>query len=1690
MTTVATRLAAGGLLPAKTKTDKATTESIVARTYHHPALNGRAVVRLASDRLGEAEDLAMDFLGFETPEVSKPVAVQQRRILSFAAWALINDPDNARYALDLVKQMKKVARRAKSKPGHAWDSYTEIAQELGRSARHFLPPYWEEVGRTYKDLGNQTYAGRALSKSLEAERVHALESDRERRRDVVLEFALSGCLAGKALSEYSSDLQDQYPPKEAFEIFRDLCTRRTRGGMAPWASLAKDFMKMAKAADLNADEELESWLESVVEAPAMGRVSQQFWKSCSKHCERIVARSPAFAIGLLQLTKPADDYYDNDKTDVWLDLLDRWGVLEYLWEEGHQGAPPLGEPVAVWFGRLLREKRPASKRILEMFQKLIPRLRKENVPLSLAEPRRYYCMHIDVDVLEAALANQIPVADPPEGVEIDFQGWLGKEQDHEFRNQDIVCASQDERFHDILLKSLDSALMPHHGQRVYGAYVQTDDQLNFPQAANDRPGVKELWRQHLSGMIDELELSGAASFVDIRLRLISTLWPETLSTFPELASRLTDFNPVEVIQRTLQAGVIDEYGLPALEAAVEQNEIKLQLSSYRHYNCSLTFPDVILHDGTHAWVVRGTGETTQQELHVPKDCAVNSIKLVGDDLAVGYHDKTWSYYFYWTSAPDQPRSVDHTFSYFRDCLAVPCEDGGVFLGDRIIYPGDKKPPVSFLFFHDGTRFWRCNQEYDEVSGEFNWKLYEVDAQTGKKLRDSLPAWFETENRDQVIGYFSQLIPAAAGCAETPLGSQDGMLGWKVVQRGDGSYYGEGIDGRRWDQPLLDGRHGVQAPVGLLKQPGTDSYLPVSAMGETREDVNCLWDPTGSTVIARLQPFATPYAAGQCVLLPMTYWHLFQPRHEASSRKLRKISLKQCQTFFEEAEQDLNQIKAEQLKDRTLKYDDLPMPPMPKLVAAVKKFLPQAPERMVTGVAGVVGEVASHIVGFKNKLDELITSVDQEDPGSEITSEQTIEAASHSWNLPRPGYYSFSKEGTSLTKHLTAVAKFLKGESPAGPLPGSQIIWYQLLEGIRLQSWRAYWRASASQLQEKSSTQVLWFELLKFWSELGLVDLPGQFAVMQGYPAKAPKNQRGQIDVETNAGEAYSIQKGKDLFVVLECERYGQLPYEILRYSTAKTPGKPPGINVENIRELKPDVQSKELKALAETMQEQDELVLPTPGELKSVAEKLGVSAAEIALIWLAGLKMDSYEHNFLPSEIRKKLGLKVTEVSAAALSLKNLNEDLFEKLCESIVTPATAPFAEDRGPAFESLIQTWETSMPRRLPLDADLQKKLSAIAKQSAWHRGSQELLLNLAADPVKHPLLQPQEMQIEYSKGDFYPEMNIVAKKQEAAIDVELLRSTAQLVGLIHNFTPADHEARALMPALMKQVTKLLKSPKTLFLLRALFLHDYGAKKKLPTPEEWLSQNLGKGKKDKKQPILRYDDELVSAAACDSIYRVLIAFHPAALKGPAELNRLQGILNYHVGEDYYSGRHNGLQTVVLLMSPGFRKLEKSILASGSEPEQWLQNPLLTAPDVVAEIQKKYKISEDAAILYAQLLALPDPSTANLRTWNGWTPARVKKAAAELIDKELVLEAKRVRAGRNIFLPGEWTELKTPWLPLETWKTEHLVELDLELSVPFPAGGPLVLRPFEELFTAAWERVKAGDEPRYEEVKRKRSRK
>ena len=60
-----------------------------------------------------------------------------------------------------------------------------------------------------------------------------------------------------------------------------------------------------------------------------------------------------------------------------------------------------------------------------------------------------------------------------------------------------------------------------------------------------------------------------------------------------------------------------------------------------------------------------------------------------------------------------------------------------------------------------------------------------------------------------------------------------------------------------------------------------------------------------------------------------------------------------------------------------------------------------------------------------------------------------------------------------------------------------------------------------------------------------------------------------------------------------------------------------------------------------------------------------------------------------------------------------------------------------------------------------------------------------------------------------------------------------------------------------------------------------------------------------------------------------------------------------------------------------------------------YAHDPARSAGQLVAEVAPRLGLGADAATLYLQLLALPDPTDRNVTAWTGWKPARLKAAPA-----------------------------------------------------------------------------------------------
>ena len=256
-------------------------------------LGNRTVVKLIAEQLTQAEKLIQEFLGLE-PGVAEPVGAALTRAVGFPAWPILQDPPNARHALNLVADVEWAKRMAQGSPGKVADRFTELATGLANAAPHFLPTLYEELARIFDSVGNAKYASRFFGKAREAERTYGLPVDPQRHQAVFMEFSQRGTIAAKELSEEATAcIKRADDPAHAYRYFLDLNIVRIKAGGAPYAMMVRDLVKLGKAAGMSASDVCVELINEVDGASGLRRAPAKFFSTVSKHIAPAVKENPA-----------------------------------------------------------------------------------------------------------------------------------------------------------------------------------------------------------------------------------------------------------------------------------------------------------------------------------------------------------------------------------------------------------------------------------------------------------------------------------------------------------------------------------------------------------------------------------------------------------------------------------------------------------------------------------------------------------------------------------------------------------------------------------------------------------------------------------------------------------------------------------------------------------------------------------------------------------------------------------------------------------------------------------------------------------------------------------------------------------------------------------------------------------------------------------------------------------------------------------------------------------------------------------------------------------------------------------------------------------------------------------------------------------------------------------------------------
>lgn len=1610
----------GGVLPLSAVVPTPdTVQQLSARTYRHPVLDDQVVVRLAPEALGVAEDLTMEILGYPAPTSTTLVGQVKAQALGFPAWAIVNDPANSRHALALVKDLDRLAKTAKTRIGPARDGYLTLGDRLARTVPHFLPTYYEQAARAFLAAESRSYAATMFGRAREAERSYGLGIDENRQHEVFLEFALAGALTAKELANHARELAKRQDPVAAYRAFARLCVERMLGGLPPYASQPADLRRLIKAARLNREECELQLVTEFLAAPTLGRAPRSFWDSYRQVIVGLCRRDPRQAAKLL------DFYPENYPTTEWIELLADAGAARLLTGDPADGEFALapGHP-ATWLAGMSRHdrryhygvKKTRSRKLHDLAEAMAPRLRADGVQLTIAG----HYANVDLDLLDLLLAHDVPLGAIQGHSDLDVDVWLRDDETPGAR--DLLAVSSVPELRTRLAAGIES-MVGRHGDKV--AVLRR-------AAAN--PGLRQVLHWWFDQLADGL-VSASLSTIGTQVgRLQAFAIPEALAVNPEAVARILAHDITTTVGNTLRGGILDEFGWPALEQAVARQPLDKAAGQAAVPVVQFEqWPTLLLRQGMQVVALGPEGVVGEHLARIPAKHQGYWISR----LALGYVDGEFLVCWdngparsgYWSGSADQVFEVpDSAFGYRHQTASLPIPGGGRTAGSRPLRVGDQAEERSAGVFSDGRDFWSLRFEDDNDRGGRVLVCREFDPATGEVGRRSLPAWFNEQGPagGTLNLARSSLLPAAPGLESSPLGHRDGLLGCRVFDFDDGRQFAESISGAHVELPQTQRRGGI---VGVLQLPGSTGPVALCVGGGTVHLISAAGMLLGSFSLEEARP---ALAYGTVVVPLPAFWHHLTPRDEAGSVVLREITDAQVSQLLETVES----LVEGPWPDQKLSENAA------RIVPAIAEQLPKVSHPdLLTGIAGALWLAA----GTRAAITRTITQIEEEAAAS-ATTDTDAAAGLHA------GFAGLTTwcggKGQFGLDLLTAAAAALTGRRPASePIPGlaeADRDWFGLFAVLPAMAYRVASPVSPVALREAVATfldrlaQADWFR-----------------------PGAAVRHVRLHLRAGGTAphlGDVLVTGPDRRLLVV-KLERNRQdLAVSALEWSADGRFGAVEGFHL-----------------VSETRHDSVPLTGAYVGELTALARARGGPD------WHAGLtdrlaeaaRLTPIQAGYLlagapkiEDDVPAATPAGGSEVAAGSGTAAGDGTTTTAAAADRWQPPAQGEFLKI---AAQYLAELDGCSLPAMLGA-------LLPREPGSLWDDGPDlGRLAELISPAGSSRIVVPEDFLLELGKTCPTISGFSVATFVSGLINHEncrWLNEPGKDVNhaLVRFFRWAGYHLAPdhwLRPFLVEAAARAV----------ALTYHQdlkltLGWLETSTTTVEALAQAL-------QVPAEQTaDGERVGplSIAHGGTWRQL-GIYPAALDDldDPRLTVLSGLKGVTVhGRELDTLRTVRSGELARLVAPR----EAPRTATGSAGHE--QDPSLSVPALVEEVSAATGLGPDAAAVYLQLLALPDPTDRKVATWTGWKPARLKAARAELAGTELVIEGKRSRAGRSLFLPGGWIALKSPHLPIESWKSS-LVTMDGGGSPEFGLVVPRM--PVPELFAAAWKRVKDGDQPRFEKL-------
>ncbi|WP_406065015.1 hypothetical protein OG462_37975 [Streptomyces sp. NBC_01077] len=1577
---------------------------------------------------------------------------------TYADWVAAHDPDAAAAARDLTEAMGPELSRSWTKPGAFVDAMAWRARRLPPA---HLPWFWDTVGHRLIGYGSRP-GGRAYVAARAAEAEQGLAVDPAYRRANGLLFATGGAMPAKEFGAHQRFLTETLEPVEAHAALGAFLTAWAGSKADLPADLVRRVRASAKAAG-HGDDEVARVVAAILSVTRKKSVPDALLVAA----EPVLTAHPptdAVAAGFVEV-------FPESVTDggAWLRVLIGCGATEAM--ETGRLVPEGG--LHHWVGHFVhmyqyaRQPRGGVGRqqlppeFLDLVGRLGPRLRATGDAVTVHTTRHHY-QGFDADVLDACLAAGVTVVDP--GPETRMRFWGERSE------RDLTALAADPVFGPRLEGTVHAGLKP----TWYGAPARKPGSAVTLLPGNE--GIAHEVAGRVGKLVDTVGGGGMAGAEESVAELETLLDRPTVTALGGIVDALAGASAGGALRRSLAAGLPEELAWPALEAVYQEFAADAARAEGETgttgdaeaaggavavgavglpgvAGVTSTWPVLTVFGRDRAVAVAPDGVRGSCRFTVPEDATMFAVHYVGGSFLVSWSLKPSPYYCdtaVWSDRPEEPftpeelgglvpfgGSLDGAYGFQFETA----DGGGRHGGLRVTRPGGTEGiDREELQLSDGSRIWT-----NAVYGRRPWEV--VDPVTGERQGATpLPEFpgrpastdpsVEPSEADKTLAREAlQLAPLPAGTADSPLGSRDGLVGTRVLFRtryrdnAPDHYLLESIDGRR---ARFDIDRPGQEPWGLWAPPEGAVEDVVLAEAQTRTGVRAytadgvlLWELDGhhSPTHPRVKP-ARRVTVSHGVALPPAFWYLLRTRDAVGSKALRTVEQQTADTLLAAAFDSAEALRA-----------------------AVARELPEVTDPvLVEGVVAVV-ERAARVEERRRALHRRVTRLAEAPPVLPSRSVPDTELMPALFGLVVDGKRDTWQRTADAAQPATLSALAADGACLTGTIeeevrrlspPAAPHDWSQLLGAIDAVAWRA--AVAPTPDTERSALRAL----LDTWADQPF----------------ARAGSRWWVGRTSDTGTLDGLREGGTAVASAGLWDGGKTCWFVAPAADA-TDGDPVPSAVPEARLVRVERDdAARLRALLAAIDAHGPLPVPESAAAR-FAELTGVRRP-VARLVVAGMvgradrdadrslaRKAPYKASPMTAELYEELRARLGAAGRRAVLAAALPGD-----------PAELWRPGGVEAAVERMAGVWREIVGERPAVHDEAADALEAdLGLSEVWARrlaGGYEAAEDATVPAADWDLAAPR-----YGLGVEVRALPPAGPELPYGTPVGLaIEEIASALVWAWTDRPAGDPAVAGATALYERLRAELARPELLVELPGGRVQDTSVS---------IAERFGPARLPVSMDRRKEKGEMPSMTAYDSGPLVVCApggdvfLRPARVADPEAWRRVREITD--LAEE--------LDRVAPLLAGGGLDRMMRRAGSGAVPDgAYEADPRQSCPELVARVAEELGVGTDAAALYLQLATLAAPTDRNVRRWNGWTSKRHAEVRAELLATGAVLEAKRARAGRTQFLPGEWTELKAPHLPLEQVKlASHRVRPLWSNQLRSPFVRVLPTAPLHEMFAEAWER-------------------